>query len=245
MGALANPEVGNFINDNFVSAFQKVATFRIVDGQKQGGNVASYFCAPDGRVLHVIAGPVDAATFLREARWVVDGVRTAMAEAKRSGLTFKAMFRRWHADRLRAEHGMQVQPVTFDPPATMAAGSEALSYRDPAGPPPVPLLAPAPVDGPDVTFDEDRQKKASTAGAPAFLDQRNRGWALSNAGRVHALMAAHAMTRIENVYATVFESILGERITTEPVIAIGALPGRSGELCLHCQSKLGIARGGD
>ena len=31
----------------------KAGTFKIVDGQKQGGNVAAYFCAPDGRVLHL------------------------------------------------------------------------------------------------------------------------------------------------------------------------------------------------
>ena len=61
MNALTSPEVGKFINENFVSSFQKVATFQIVNGQKQGGNVAAYFCAPDGRVLHTIAGPVDAA----------------------------------------------------------------------------------------------------------------------------------------------------------------------------------------
>ena len=65
MNALANEEVGKYFNENFVSSYQKVATFKIVDGQKQGGNVASYFCAPDGRVLHVVAGPVDAATLLR------------------------------------------------------------------------------------------------------------------------------------------------------------------------------------
>ena len=53
MNALANPEVGKYLNEYFVSSFQKVATFRIVGKQKQGGNVASYFCAPDGRVLHV------------------------------------------------------------------------------------------------------------------------------------------------------------------------------------------------
>ena len=53
MGALANAEVGKYINEYFVSSFQKVATFRIVGKAKQGGNVASYFCAPDGRVLHV------------------------------------------------------------------------------------------------------------------------------------------------------------------------------------------------
>ena len=39
-----------------MSAFQKVGTFRISNGQKQGGNVASYFCTPDGQVLHLLAG---------------------------------------------------------------------------------------------------------------------------------------------------------------------------------------------
>ncbi len=67
MNALANDEVGKYLAEHFVSSFQKVATFKIAGGQKQGGNVASYFCAPDGRVLHVVAGPVDAATMLRES----------------------------------------------------------------------------------------------------------------------------------------------------------------------------------
>ncbi len=62
MNALASPEVGKFVTENFCSSYQKVATFKIVGGAKQGGNVATYFCAPDGRVLHVIAGPVDAPT---------------------------------------------------------------------------------------------------------------------------------------------------------------------------------------
>ena len=56
--------MGDYLNRHFVSAFQKVATFQIVNGaQKQGGNVASYFCTPEGRVLHAIAGPVDAAAW--------------------------------------------------------------------------------------------------------------------------------------------------------------------------------------
>ena len=65
MNALANKEVGKYINEFFCSSFQKVATFRIVGKQKQGGNVATYFCAPDGRVLHAVAGPVDAKTLLK------------------------------------------------------------------------------------------------------------------------------------------------------------------------------------
>ena len=111
MNALANPEVGKYLNEYFVSSFQKVATFRIVNGvQKQGGNVASYFCAPDGRVLHVVAGPVDAATMLREAKWVVVTTKKAMEESKGDGATFKAYFRKVHAERLRREHGLVFEP---------------------------------------------------------------------------------------------------------------------------------------
>ena len=43
MGALADPKVGEFVEKHFVSAFQKVGTFRIVGNNKQGGNVATYF----------------------------------------------------------------------------------------------------------------------------------------------------------------------------------------------------------
>ena len=67
MNALANDEVGNYVNQHFMASFQKVGTFKVVDGQKQGGNVASYFCTPDGRVLDAVAGPVNAAMLLREA----------------------------------------------------------------------------------------------------------------------------------------------------------------------------------
>ena len=109
VNALANEEVGKYLNEHFVSSFQKVATFKIVNGQKQGGNVASYFCAPDGRVLHVIAGPVDAGTMLREAKWVVDTTKRAMKESKGDGAKFKAIFRQAHADKLQQETGLRVE----------------------------------------------------------------------------------------------------------------------------------------
>jgi hypothetical protein len=67
--ALANKEVGDYLNEHFVSTFQKVGTFRLVNGQKQGGNVASYFCTPDGGILEAVAGPVDAPTLLRVGRY--------------------------------------------------------------------------------------------------------------------------------------------------------------------------------
>ena len=233
MNALADPRVGKFINENFVSAFQKVGTFRIVGKQKQGGNVASYFCAQDGRVLHVIPGPVNADTLLREARWVVDTVKRSLAEHKEHGKSFKAQFRTAHAERLRKEHGLTAQPVTFDTPS--AGEQNALSYRDPKGNTLAPVLPPPPIDGPDVSLTGEakkkfqaRQDKARRA-APAnqlVLDRRGGRWALGNQGRAHLLLAAHSMKPIETLYGSIFEGILGERVSTKPIEITDPFPWR-------------------
>jgi hypothetical protein len=229
VNALANPEVGKYLNEYFVASFQKVATFRIVGGQKQGGNVASYFCAPDGRVLHIIAGPVDAATMLREAKWVVETTEKAMDDAKGDGAKFKAYFRKAHAERLKAEHGLTVEPVTFDPPTDQDANS-ALTYNDPTGRPLAPKLPPPPVDGPDVTIKAAapamalQEKEAKADGARMMLDRNGGRWQLGNQGRVHVLMAAHAMGKIETLYGTIFEDILGEKISTKPVEIVNPFP---------------------
>jgi hypothetical protein len=58
-----------------VAAHQQVGEFQVVDqhGQlvKNGGNVATYFCTPDGRVVHATLGPVSPEELLAEARWAV------------------------------------------------------------------------------------------------------------------------------------------------------------------------------
>ena len=223
MNALANEEVGKYINEYFVSAFQKVATFRIVGKQKQGGNVAAYFCAPDGRVLHVVAGPVNAATMLKEAKWVVETAKSAVKEAKNDGAKFKAIFRKAHAQRLRAEFGLVVDPVTFDPPVD-EDNKGALTYRDPSGRPLAPKLPPPPIDGPDVHFKLKQEAAKAAAGARMIRDRRGRPWVLGNQGRVHMLMAAHSLVKIEKVYGSVFENILGEKVTTKPVEIVTPFP---------------------
>jgi hypothetical protein len=223
VNALANPEVGKFLNEHFVSSFQRVATFRIVGKQKQGGNVATYFCAPDGRVLHALAGPVDAQTMLRESQWVVTTAEKGIQVSKGDGAEFKAHMRKAHADKLRAEHGLVVEPITFDPPDA-ADNAGALTYRDPTGRPLAPVLPPAPIDGPDVKFRAMQELSAKSAGAVAVLDRRGGRWSLNNQGRVHVLLAAHAMGQIERLYGSVFEGILGERITTRPVEIVNPFP---------------------
>jgi len=220
VGALANAEVGKYVNEYFVSSFQKVATFRIVGATKQGGNVATYFCAPDGRVLHVVAGPVNAATMLREAKWVVETAQSAIKESKGNGGKFKAIFRTAHAAKLKQDFGLVVEPTTFDAPE--ADPKSALTYRDPSGRSLAPILPPPPLEGPDVSLKtKDLEKKqAAAGGAPGAFglrDRAGRRWVLGTQGRVHMLLAAHSMVKIEKLYGTVFENILGEKISTKPV----------------------------
>ena len=69
------------LNDNFVCTYRKVGTFQIINGQKVGGNVASYFCLADGSVLHAVAGRVDANKFLQEVRWASDTRKAAQLAA--------------------------------------------------------------------------------------------------------------------------------------------------------------------
>jgi hypothetical protein len=227
VNALADPEVGKYLNQYFVSSFQKVATFKIVAGQKQGGNVASYFCAPDGRVLHIVAGPVDAQTLLREAKWVVETTEKAMDESKGDGAKFKAYFRKAHAEKLKAETGLAVEPVTFDPPVGDQDPNSALTYNDPSGRPLAPKLPPPPVDGPDVHIKAELAAQADAAKAPGareILDRRGGRWQLGNQGRVDMLLSAHAMIKIEDIYGTIFQDILGEKISTKPVEVVNPFP---------------------
>jgi hypothetical protein len=178
VNALADPAVGKYLDRHFVSAFQKVGTFQIVGGQKQGGNVAAYFCTPEGRVLHALAGPVTGAAFLHEARWVHETLE--LAQLQRCGPDqLPAFFRTAHLERLRQEENVSVPGDRLPRPDTLTP--ELLGR----------LLA------------------------------QNEHLALSNQGKVHLLLAVAPLPRLEQVYRVVFEAILNEKISTNPVAVAG------------------------
>jgi len=117
VNALANPKVGDYVNAHFVSSYQKVGTFRINSrGQKQGGNVASYFCLPDGTVIHAIPGPVNAGTFLREARFAVETHKLAAANSRNDPVRYRLNVRAAHADRLAVESRVHLPPEVLPGP---------------------------------------------------------------------------------------------------------------------------------
>jgi hypothetical protein len=103
VNALADERVGEFVNDHCVSAWQKVGTFRVVNGEKRGGNVAVYFCRPDGTVLHAVAGPTDAKAFLSEARFAVELDKLARLNGEKSPLKQRLTVADGHQKRVKLE----------------------------------------------------------------------------------------------------------------------------------------------
>lgn len=124
MNALANDQVAEYLNEHFVATYLKVGTFQKVNGQKVGGNVASYFCLYDGSVLHAVPGPVGSGPFLTEARWAVETRRSALtfstqlATGRVNMDRYKRLVRQAHTERyfadglpLRTSQRPDVQPL--------------------------------------------------------------------------------------------------------------------------------------
>jgi hypothetical protein len=111
VNALADPRVVAYLNDNFVCTFLKVGTFQIVNGQKQGGNVASYFCLADGSVMHAVPGQTNAIKLLSEARWAYETRKSALTLATdlESGKVlmrkYSEQVRKAHTERFFADRG--------------------------------------------------------------------------------------------------------------------------------------------
>jgi len=110
VNALSDHRVAEFFNETFVCTYLKVGAFQIINGQKVGGNVASYFCLAEGSVLHAIAGQVDATTLLHEARWAVETRKSAKTFGTILG-TDKVDMRKYyervhkaHSERYHTEH---------------------------------------------------------------------------------------------------------------------------------------------
>jgi len=194
VNALADSKVGDYVNDHYVASFLKVGTFTIANGAKQGGNVATYFCLPDGSVLHAIAGPVDAAQFIKEARWVVETRKLAIFEAQGQAGKYREFIRQAHGERLAKDHGV---PGFGKNPRALANLGRQLPNGE---------VFPDPTD----PMQMNRLQ--------AVLQQQGGGRVQDNPAKMHQLFANYPLVKIEQVYRYVFERVLGERISTAPVV---------------------------
>jgi hypothetical protein len=176
VGALADAQVGEYVNKHFVATFQKVGSFRVDGKQKQGGNVATYFCTPKGGIIDAVAGPVGASAMLREARWVVENRKTALLESQGDMQRYKQFFRVAHADLLPNIYG------------------------------------PGSLDWQHMPWYQPTEESLI-----ALLDQNPAALQLNQEQRVHLLLAAYPLVKLQVAYKVAYESIVGEKISTRPV----------------------------
>lgn len=99
----SDPEVSKFVRDNFVAAWESVRPVPIVEidfgnGNKLkrtlNGNIATYLCMPDGRVLDIVTGLVEPKAYLRELKYAINLYRAARYGFEKTVLAY-------HKDNLK------------------------------------------------------------------------------------------------------------------------------------------------
>lgn len=98
----------------------------MIGKQKVGGNVACYFCRVvngELHVLHCVPGPVDAKTFLSEARFAVELHNQAMLVGAKSWHKYGVAVQNGFRDRIGTDFGLPWQNAR--PPFPAAAGMHA------------------------------------------------------------------------------------------------------------------------
>ncbi len=194
------------MNEHFVSSYQKVGTFKIVNGQKQGGNVATYFCMPDGTVLDVIAGPVDAKKFLQAARWVVETHKTALTESnpkpKQTGVLVVVAQDRRRDDLDDVDIGPTPPPavVPNKPKITKATPAHNTFFRK------------AHAERFMAEFSPNMSWRQPNANVPTRLPMH-----MSKQAQTQWLLASYQSPKVKDIYKIVYEDILRERISNLPV----------------------------
>ncbi len=97
----SNPEIAGLVREQFVAAWENVRAVPIVEidfgnGTKikrtVNGNIATYVCAPDGRVLDIIPGLNSPGAYLEDLRHALNLYRATFAQ----GADFEKVVRDYH-----------------------------------------------------------------------------------------------------------------------------------------------------
>ena len=203
MGALSDKTVGEYVGRNFVACYEQVGDFRVTtttNGQlnKNGGNVVSYFCTPDLKVINAIVGPVEASPLLEAARWSVNlwdkakyakpDERTQICEEghlEKSGID-PARFYQVVSEklpRISRQHQSRRTGILGSPTLKKKLQSGEITLVDPL-------------------------TQAKQAASRAFtIDRRG--------ALTHRILAMQPMASVYDVYGELFERVAGERIATD------------------------------
>jgi hypothetical protein len=221
---LNNVAVGRYLAANFACAFEQKGDFRVVRVgdrvEKQGGNVVSYFCTSDLRVVHLVVGPVDDQRFLKEATFAVEAYRDALAASRaakaadnRSAIAISSAAAIAAADG-RLQHG-SLRPPTNRAlsalPGMFASIREShaaeFANDNSSAPTYVDLLHADPLKG---KVDYANGKYAAGA-----LEARWERLIFASRRQVHTLLAYDPLPPLRVIDSTVFRRLAGETVNDQ------------------------------
>lgn len=165
--------------------------------EKNGGNVVTYFCTPDMRVVHFIVGPVSAGQLLDEAAWahrVYDEVKKRtideLTEAQAEALARKQAeaIRREHTTMLGEHAASILRDIAMERARTKRYA--ASSYYQSA------------------SYSNEAKKKPRTDRWASLV------WSVggNKEDRAHRLLVADPLPPLAEIDSTVFRSLAGERV---------------------------------
>jgi hypothetical protein len=160
--------------------------------------VASYFCTPDGRVIHVTAKPISADQLLREATWAVETYSDALTTAPTSLLAQRKLVEQAHLVTLHGEISSFQSRVQAEMPKASQDYYDKM-HRDRAG----------------------RKRPPE----PALVVARRRAAQQLGGDRAHQLMAAQPLAPFTEVYREVFEELTNERVIENRGVVYAAAEG--------------------
>ncbi|MSQ95269.1 MAG: hypothetical protein EXR98_12030 [Gemmataceae bacterium] len=203
MNALADQRVADYLNESFVCTYLKVGTFQVVKGQKQGGNVASYFCLHDGGVLHVVPGQVNADKLLAESRWAYETrkaartVATNLVRETTDMKKYKDQVTRAHAERYYLEQQLMAGMM---PGGMMQGGMNQGGMQQGGGM----------MQGPVLNVPLGKNGSVLLPGSlPRHLVPQS---------QAHWLLARQPLAKLDTVYPVVWTQMLNEQLSTLPVV---------------------------
>ena len=160
--------------------------------------MASYFCTPDGRVIHVTAKPISADQLLREATWAVETYSDALTTAPANLLAQRKLVEQAHLVTLHGEVSSFQSRVKAEMPKASQDYYDKM-HRDRAG----------------------RKRPPE----PALVVARRRAAQQLGGDRAHQLMAAQPLAPFTEVYREVFEKLTNERVIENRGIVYAAAEG--------------------
>ncbi len=98
---LMNDDVADFLQKNGFLCMMQCVKLPKQGPMQTGGYVVSYLCESDKGVLNAIAGPVNAAEFLKEVRWALAVRKKALVEFKTNSWAYESSFRKAHSEKYR------------------------------------------------------------------------------------------------------------------------------------------------